>query len=189
MDRKYINRASSQQLAFFCFIDFGTTTSTNASYWHAVSVRVSLCNDIDCTEPVESCMKTGSVDRKRLLLTVALLVAVGLLVLLTRNFFFVKVKPMSVHDRVTTVIQTWARLTSPPSDKQELEVIWATSGRQFEFYPYAAQDLTTSLNNEFRDSKKPVLQFTDIYANTNSGGRIKTVNDLATAVRQNYRPQ
>lgn len=66
---------------------------------------------------------------------------------------------MSVHDRVTNVVQVWARMPSLPDDKQELEVIWATSGPHFEFFPYGAQDLTTKLQNEFRDSTKTVLQF------------------------------
>lgn len=96
---------------------------------------------------------------------------------------------MSVHDRVTDVVQAWVHMPSLPDDKQELEVIWDTSGPQFEFFPYGVQDLTTKLKAEFRDSKTTVLEFTDIYANTNPGGKIKTVEQLATAVRQNYRPQ
>lgn len=99
------------------------------------------------------------------------------------------VYPMSVHDRVTNVVQAWASMPSLPDDKQELEVIWATSGSEFEFFPYAAQDLTTRLQREFRDSKKTVLKFTDIYASANTVAKIKTVEDLATAVRQKYRPQ
>jgi len=96
---------------------------------------------------------------------------------------------MSVHDRVTNVVQTWGRMQVLPDDKQELEVIWAASGPQFEFYPYGAQDLTEKLHQEFRESGKAVLHFTDIYASANTGGKVKTVDDLANAVRQNYRPQ
>ena len=76
-----------------------------------------------------------------------------------------------------------------PSDKQELEVIWAKSGLHFEFFPYAAQDLTTKLNSEFHDSRTTVLEFTDIYASANTSAKVKTVKDLATAVRQNYTPE
>jgi hypothetical protein len=96
--------------------------------------------------------------------------------------------PMSVHDRVTQVVKNWARLPAPPADKQELEVIWGKSSG-FEFFPYAAQHLATDLQTEFRDSKKTVIQFTDIAADANPKGKIKTVKDLATAVRQNYEPQ
>lgn len=130
-------------------------------------------------------------DRKGLWLILGIFLAVIAISILGVTYlkFGRQVNPMSVHDRVTTVVQGWARLPSPPSDKQELEVIWATSGRQFEFFPYAAQELTTNLQGEFRDSKKTVLQFTDIYASANANGKIKTVKDLATAVRQNYRPQ
>jgi len=95
---------------------------------------------------------------------------------------------MSVHDRVTHVVQNWARLPSSPTDKQDLEVIWGKSSG-FEFFPYAAQHLATDLQTEFHDSKKTVIQFTDIAADANPKGKIKTVKDLATAVRQNYEPQ
>jgi hypothetical protein len=105
------------------------------------------------------------------------------------HFSLTGVKVMSVHDRVTNVVQAWARMPALPDDKQELEVIWGTSGPHFEFFPYGAQDLTTKLQSEFRDSAKTVLQFTDIYASTNTGGKIKTVDQLATAVRQNYSPK
>ena len=90
---------------------------------------------------------------------------------------------------VSTEVQGWARMPSLPDDKQELEVIWATSGRDFEFFPHAAQELTTSLQTEFHDSRQEVLKFTDISADANTSGKVKTVKDLATAVRQNYRPQ
>ncbi|MBV9181032.1 MAG: hypothetical protein JO356_06960 [Acidobacteria bacterium] len=96
---------------------------------------------------------------------------------------------MSVHDRVTKVVQSWGQMPSLPDDKQELEVIWASSGPQFEFYPYGAQDLTERLHHEFRESGKAVLYFTDIYAGKNTGGKVKTVDDLANAVRENYRPR
>src|SRR5260370_42443783 len=118
-------------------------------------------------------------------------VVVIVLGIITYKLHFIKnvVRVMSVHDRVTVVVQGWAHMPSLPDDKQELEVIWATSGPHFEFFPYGAQDLTAKLQTEFRDSKKTVLHFTDIYASTNTGGKIKTVEELATAVRQNYRPQ
>jgi hypothetical protein len=103
--------------------------------------------------------------------------------------FHARLTSMSVHDRVTTVVQSWGRMPALPDDKQELEVIWSASGPQFEFYPYGAQDLTEKLRHEFRESGKTVLQFTDIYASANTGGKVKTVDDLAKAVRQNYRPK
>ena len=96
---------------------------------------------------------------------------------------------MSVHDRVTKVVQSWGRMPDLPDDKQEIEVIWASSGPQFEFYPYGAQDLTQKLHQEFRESAKDVIRFTDIHASTNTAGKVNTVDDLANAVRQNYRPQ
>jgi hypothetical protein len=128
-------------------------------------------------------------SRKRLLLTI--FVAAGLVALLFLGGTYTYksfLKPMSVHDRVTHVVQNWARMPSSPTDKQELEVIWGKSSG-FEFFPYAAQHLATDLQNEFHDSKKTVVQFTDIAADANPKGKIKTVKDLATAVRQNYEPQ
>ena len=125
-----------------------------------------------------------------MILAIALAVVVGSVVGLRKfRSFHGLMRTMSVHDRVTTVVQDWARQLARPSDKQELEVIWAQSGLQFEFFPYAAQDLTTKLKTEFRDSKTMVLTFTDIYASTNTNAKIKTVKDLATAVRQNYTPE
>lgn len=102
---------------------------------------------------------------------------------------FILQKQNSVHDRVVTVVQTWATTPSLPTDKQDLDVLWATSGKSFEFYPSATQILTAQLQHEFRDSKSNVLQYTDIYADANTAGKVKTVSDLATAVRQNYDPQ
>ena len=96
---------------------------------------------------------------------------------------------MSVHDRVTRVVQSWGKMPELPEDKQELEVIWAASGPQFEFYPYGAQDLTAKLHQEFRESAKDVIHFNDIHASANTAGKVNTVDDLANAVRQNYRPQ
>jgi hypothetical protein len=129
--------------------------------------------------------------RKGQQLIVVIVIVLLILCFVTYRFRFsiTGVKVMSVHDRVTNVVQVWARMPSLPDDKQELEVIWATSGQHFEFFPYGAQDLTTKLQSEFRDSTKTVLQFTDIYASTNTSGKIKTVDQLATAVRQDYRPK
>jgi hypothetical protein len=99
-------------------------------------------------------------------------------------------KPMSVHDRVVNVVRDWASMSSRPEDKQLVEVVWATSGRSFAFYPDAAQVLTRNLQSEFRDSKAAVVRYTDFYApDVNANGKVKTVGDLATAVRQNYEPQ
>jgi hypothetical protein len=115
-------------------------------------------------------------------------VVVILLMIFKPNFLSYGVRFMSVHDRVTDVVQVWGHMQAIPDDKQELEVIWDKSGLQFEFYPYAVQDLTEKLTKEFRDSDKPVLRFTDVYADANKNGKIKTVEQLATAVRQNYQP-
>ena len=123
-------------------------------------------------------------------LTVAVLLAVSIGIIATRSCGTARLtSSMSVHDQVTKVVQTWAHLPKEPDDKDELEVIWAKSGSGFEFFPYAAQNLTSSLNQTFHDSKRKVLEFTDIYATNNSKGKIKTVDELATAVRQNYRRQ
>lgn len=124
-------------------------------------------------------------------LRIAALVVVVLLAgwyLTTTSTFKSFLKPMSVHDRVIHVVQNWATLPSPPGDKQELEIIWAKHGG-FEFFPYGAQNLATNLQTEFKDSKKTVILFTDISADANPKGKVKTVKDLATAVRQNYEPQ
>jgi len=126
---------------------------------------------------------------KRLLLTIFAAAGVVALLSLAGTYTYKSfIKPMSVHDRVTHIVQNWARLPSSPTDKQELEVIWGKSSG-FEFFPYAAQHLATDLQSEFRDSKKTVIQFTDIAADANPKGKVKTVKDLATAVRQNYEPQ
>lgn len=126
---------------------------------------------------------------KRLLLTIVAVAGVVALLFLAGTYTYKSfIQPMSVHDRVTHVVQNWARLSSAPTDKQELEVIWGKSSG-FEFFPYAAQHLATDLQSEFHESKKTVIQFTDIAADANPKGKIKTVKDLATAVRQNYEPQ
>jgi hypothetical protein len=123
-------------------------------------------------------------------LTIAVLLAVIIgIITLRRQRTARLASVMSVHDQVTKVVQIWAHLPDEPDDKDELEVIWAKSGSQFDFYPYAAQNLTIRLNRTFHDSKRSVLMFTDIYASTNTKGKIKTVDELATAVRQNYIPQ
>ena len=97
---------------------------------------------------------------------------------------------MSVHDRAVNVVRDWASVPSRPEDKDLLEVVWATSGRSFAFYPDAVQVLTRNLQNEFHDSKTAVVRYTDFYAlDVNANGKVKTVGDLATAVRQNYEPQ
>jgi hypothetical protein len=129
--------------------------------------------------------------RPRLWIILPAILLIALLAAVVFRFyrFRARLTPMSVHDRVTKVVQFWGRMPDLPDDKQELEVIWATSGPQFEFYPYGAQDLTEKLHQEFRESGKAVLNFTDIYASANTAGKVKTVDDLATAVRQNYRPQ
>jgi len=99
-------------------------------------------------------------------------------------------KPMSVHDRVVNVVRDWASMSSRPEDKELLEVAWASSGRSFAFYPDAAQVLTRNLQSEFHDSKTAIVRYTDFYApDVNANGKVKTVGDLATAVRQNYEPQ
>jgi hypothetical protein len=122
-----------------------------------------------------------------IILGVAVIVA---LVLVTQKHRWSRARPMSVHDRVAYVVQTWASMSSLPDDKQQLEVVWASSGRSFPFYPDAAQVLTRNLQSEFRESKTDVLRYTDCYASDgNANGRVKTVGDLATAVRQNYEPQ
>lgn len=130
--------------------------------------------------------------RKGLWMTVALvllLAALAAVFLLRSRRVRVKMIPMSVHDRVTDVVQAWARMPSLPDDKQELEVIWDTSGPQYEFYPWGAENLATRLQTEFHDSKTKVVLFTDIHASKNPGGKINTVDDLATFVRRHYRPQ
>ena len=126
---------------------------------------------------------------QQLIIVIVIVLLILCFVTYKSRFSITGVKVMSVHDRVTNVVQVWARMPSLPDDKQELEVIWATSGPNFEFFPYGAQDLTTKLRTEFRDSTKTVLNFTDIYASTNTSGKIKTVDQLATAVRQNYKPK
>jgi hypothetical protein len=129
--------------------------------------------------------------RKVVWIAVAIAVLVAVCLICVRVFlkFGERMMPMSVHDRVTKVVQVWAHMPTLPDDKQELEVIWDTSGLHYEFFPYGAQDLTTKLQREFRESKRGVLEFTDIYATNNTSGKVKTVEELAIAVRQNYRPQ
>jgi hypothetical protein len=127
--------------------------------------------------------------RQHLIIVIVIILLILCFVIYKSRFSITGVRVMSVHDRVTNVVQVWARMPSLPDDKQELEVIWATSGPHFEFFPYGAQDLTTELQKEFSNSTKTVLNFTDIYASTNTSGKIKTVDQLATAVRQNYKPK
>lgn len=128
-------------------------------------------------------------SRKKVLLIVLATAGLAAVLFLGGTFTYKSfIKPMSVHDRVTHVVQNWATLSSAPTDKQELEVIWAKHAG-FEFFPYGAQNLATNLQTEFKDSKKTVILFTDIAADANPKGKVKTVKDLATAVRQNYEPQ
>jgi hypothetical protein len=125
-----------------------------------------------------------------IILGAAVIVALVLVTQKHRLSIYLRTRPMSVHDRVANIVQTWASMPTRPDDKQQLEVVWASSGRSFPFYPDAAQVLTRNLQSEFRDSKTDVLRYTDCYASDgNANGKVKTVGDLATAVRQNYEPQ
>ena len=130
--------------------------------------------------------------RTKLMIIVGAAAAIAALIFITQKYrFSVSLrKPMSVHDRVVIVVQDWASMSSRPEDKELLEVVWASSGRSFAFYPDAAQVLTRNLQNEFHNSKTAVLRYTDFYApDGNANGKVKTVGDLATAVRQSYEPQ
>lgn len=128
-------------------------------------------------------------NAKWLTFAIVIVVLVVLFIAYRPSSFRFVPKPPSVHDRVTNVVEAWANMATTPGDKEELEVIWDTAGHGLDFYPHGAQDLTIRLQNEFRDSKTPVLEFTDIYAIQNPIGNIKTVAQLATAVAQKYRPK
>jgi hypothetical protein len=128
--------------------------------------------------------------RVRLLLVLCLVIAFIAIIVLSSHqkktsYFAVK----SVHDDVTDVVQQWAQLPTLPDDDSILEVIWSKSGAHFEFFPYAAQDLSNKINIKFKNSKTPVITYMDINAVANSGGKVKSVGDLATAVMQNYIPK
>jgi len=94
----------------------------------------------------------------------------------------------SVHDNVTQIVKTWANTPALPDDDSILEVLWSKSGGHFEFYPYAAQDLAGKLISKFKDSTVPVILYTDINGAANPQGKVKTVGQLAEAVRLNYSP-
>ena len=137
-------------------------------------------------------MKLKISRRTRVIIFSGAAIAVLVLIFITQKHRFLVYlrKPMSVHDRAANVVRDWASVPSRPEDKDLLEVVWATSGRSFAFYPDAAQVLTRNLQNEFHDSKTAVVRYTDFYApDVNANGKVKTVGDLATAVRQNYEPQ
>jgi hypothetical protein len=100
------------------------------------------------------------------------------------------VKVMSTHDRVADVVKQWSNMSAPPADNQQLQVIWSTSGRDFGFYPEAAQDLALRMQHEFREGKKNVLGTTDIFdSGKNPAGSVKTVLELSRLVRARYEPE
>lgn len=98
------------------------------------------------------------------------------------------VRTISVHDQVVSVVADWSHMNSRPGDSEQLSVLWATHGSQFGFYPDAAMILTAKMQHSFSDSKRVVLQYTDINADSNQAGKAKTVADLFKVVNQNYEP-
>lgn len=136
-------------------------------------------------------MKLKINRRTKVMIVGAAAIALAFIFIAQKNRFSVYLrKPMSVHDRAVIVVRDWASMSSRPEDKELLEVVWASSGRSFAFYPDAAQVLCRNLQSEFHDSKTAVVRYTDFYApDLNANGKVKTVGDLATAVRQNYEPQ
>lgn len=131
-------------------------------------------------------------NRRTIVVIGIIVVALGVLLFTQKHrvSVYLRSRPMSIHDRVVVVVQNWVTAPSRPDDTQQLEVLWASSGRSFAFYPDAAQVLARNLQTEFRDSNTVVLRYTDLYASgANTAAKVKTVGDLATAVRQNYTPQ
>jgi hypothetical protein len=84
---------------------------------------------------------------------------------------------MSVHDRVTTVVSTWAGLVDLPNDSDQLKVLWNDAAP---FQPDAVDQLILDLKNEFKSP--PSINVKLIAPDFNPPGKISTVADLATAV-------
>lgn len=126
---------------------------------------------------------------------VAVGLVLGLALLMVRIGLRVGVtKPMNVHDTVVMSVKSWAKYPRIPSDDAVLEVVWAEtiSKHDFRFHPEGVQSLVTRLQDDFRQGpvRREIRARTkDFYADTNKGGKIKTVNDLVNAVDQSPAPQ
>lgn len=84
--------------------------------------------------------------------------------------------PASVHDRVDRVVQQWADLKNPPSNSDQLSVLWAPQPTPFN--PDGAQRLVKDIRAEF--SGPPVV--CNCITTNDVINNIKTVGDLAAAV-------
>ena len=84
---------------------------------------------------------------------------------------------MSVHDRVTVVVATWASLAELPNDSDQLKVLWNDAAP---FQPDAVDRLILALQNEFKNP--PSIDVKLNPPDFNPTGKINTVADLATAV-------
>lgn len=89
---------------------------------------------------------------------------------------------MSIHDRVVKVVSQWGRLSKLPKDTDQLQIIWANSGKAVPFQPDGVTQLIQVLNAEFKNP--PPENITFVLADFAPPGTIKTVDDLATAVGQ-----
>jgi hypothetical protein len=103
-------------------------------------------------------------------------------------------KTMNVHDKVGLSVKTWAKYSTFPSDDALLEVVWVETKSQhdFPFYPEGTQSLVAQLQSDF--SKPPVvrtivLKPRDFYADSNKGGKIKSLTDLVNAVDEGPPPR
>jgi hypothetical protein len=95
--------------------------------------------------------------------------------------------PFGIHDRTVAVVQEWAHMPSAPADPELLKVLWAKVDPAIPFQPdgtttvAATSLLIVDLKREFQN---PPARFINIQPSDIDPGNIKTVGDLATAVRQ-----
>lgn len=97
---------------------------------------------------------------------------------------------MSVHDRVVNVVTDWARVPSRPGDSMPLEAVWSAGRQGMPYYSEAAQLLEAQMRKEFRESRTPVMRYSDLNdPKLNPNGNVTTVGELSRLVRANYVPE
>jgi hypothetical protein len=111
---------------------------------------------------------------------------------LFQSFFVSTRKPenMSDHDRTAAIVQRWAHMgATKPSPKDQLATLWSPN-QAMAFWPDACQLLTADVQTAFPERPglaKGDLRVKDFNDPKNPNGRIKSVDDLATAVMESPR--
>lgn len=94
-------------------------------------------------------------------------------------------QPMSDHDRTVAILQRWAHMgAKKPRSADPLAMLWSPN-EALAFWPDACQLLTSDVQTAFPERPglaKGDLRVKDFNDPKNPGGKLKTVDDLATLV-------